>query len=119
MTAIRPPRTRAVATAVTFNLPERLDALTAEAVYAEVHRILKPGVRRLTLDAGGMAYISSRGVRALLRVREEMHRDGGVIVRNRRRLIDYHVCTPIRVWLNGSRLLRTRGGMSGRPSRLR
>ena len=80
MTAIRPPRTRAVATAVTFNLPERLDALTAEAVYAEVHRILKPGVRRLTLDAGGMAYISSRGVRALLRVREEMHRDGGVIV---------------------------------------
>jgi anti-anti-sigma factor len=76
MTAERHHPTRAV----TFSLPERLDALTADGVYMEIHRIWKGGSHRLILDAGAMAYISSRGIRALLRMRKDVRRDGGVLV---------------------------------------
>jgi anti-anti-sigma factor len=67
-------------TAVNFSLPKRLDALTADAVYMEVRRILSRGAQRLTLDAGAMAYISSKGIRTLVRLREELRRDGGVLI---------------------------------------
>ena len=67
-------------TAVSFCLPKRLDALTADSVHTEVRRILSRGARRLTLDAGAMAYISSKGIRTLLRLREELHRNGGVLI---------------------------------------
>jgi anti-anti-sigma factor len=68
------------ATAVNFHLPKRLDALTADGVYLEVRRILSRGAQRLTLDAGAMVYVSSKGIRTLLRLREELHRDDGVLI---------------------------------------
>lgn len=52
-----------------FTLPERLDALTADSVYADVEKCLDAGTRHLTLDAGAMTYLSSKGVRVLVRTR--------------------------------------------------
>jgi anti-anti-sigma regulatory factor len=60
MKADRHPAAQAQA----LTLPARLDALTAEGVYADVEKILAGGIRHLTLDAGAMAYLSSKNALA-------------------------------------------------------
>jgi anti-anti-sigma factor len=62
-----------------FVLPERLDALTADGVYADVEKISNGGIPYLTLDAGAMAYLSSKGVRVLLRMRARFQKQGAVL----------------------------------------
>lgn len=64
----------------TVALPERLDALTAEAVYAEIHKRLDARTTRLGLDASAMTYISSKGIRTLLRIRTDLNQHGGTLV---------------------------------------
>ncbi|MDJ0781583.1 MAG: STAS domain-containing protein [Desulfosarcinaceae bacterium] len=65
------------AAAVRLALPERLDALTAMAVYDHYRQFIDSGACCLTLDAGAMAYISSKGIRSLLRLRRACHAAGG------------------------------------------
>jgi anti-anti-sigma factor len=75
MKADRHPTAQAQA----FTLPERLDALTADGVYADIERMLEGGIRHLTLDAGAMAYLSSKGVRVLVRMRAAFQNQGAVL----------------------------------------
>ncbi|MEJ2639496.1 MAG: STAS domain-containing protein [Desulfosarcinaceae bacterium] len=75
MNAARHP----TAPAHVFTLPERLDALTADDVYKDVEKHLDAGTRHLTLDAGAMAYLSSKGVRMLLRMRKVFQKQGTVL----------------------------------------
>jgi anti-anti-sigma factor len=67
------------APAQVFTLPERLDALTADDVYKDVEKYLDAGTRHLTLDAGAMAYLSSKGVRMLLRMRRVFQNQDAVL----------------------------------------
>jgi anti-anti-sigma factor len=67
------------AAAPVFTLPERLDALTADSVYAEVEERLAAGISHLTLDAGAMTYLSSKGVRILLKMRKVFQKQGAVL----------------------------------------
>lgn len=62
------------------DLPERLDALTAEAAYWTIHKGLLGRHPRLRLDATPMAYISSQGVGTLARIRNDIQRRGGIFV---------------------------------------
>lgn len=62
-----------------FTLPERLDALTADRVYEDVEKFLNTGIRHLTLDAGATAYLSSPGIRMLLRIRKVLQKQDAAL----------------------------------------
>ena len=66
---------------LTLSLTGRLDTTTAP----ELERALKEnlgGVKRLTLDLGGLVYLSSAGLRVILAAQKQMNRQGGLVVRN-------------------------------------
>ena len=59
----------------TILLQGRLDTMTAPQLEAELRQTI-PGLRALTLDFGGLDYLSSAGLRVLLAAQKSMNRQG-------------------------------------------
>lgn len=66
---------------LTLALEGRLDTTTAPDLERTVKESLD-GVTALTLDLGGLAYLSSAGLRVLLSAQKQMNKQGKMIVRN-------------------------------------
>lgn len=68
-------------TNLTLSLEGRLDTVTASELEAEIEA-LPDGVESLTLDLKTLEYISSAGLRVLLRAQKAMSAKGGMQVKN-------------------------------------
>lgn len=68
-------------TNLTLSLEGRLDTVTAPELEAEIEA-LPDGVESLTLDLKTLEYISSAGLRVLLRAQKAMSAKGGMRVKN-------------------------------------
>ena len=71
---------------LTLALEGRLDTSTAPQLEAELNASLN-GVKDLTLDMAGLAYLSSAGLRVVLAAQKRMNRQGHMTVT--------HVCDDI------------------------
>ena len=67
--------------ALTIYLSGRLDAVTAFQLDKELNASLN-GVDNLTLDLADLEYISSAGLRVLLKTQKRMDRQGSMQIRN-------------------------------------
>lgn len=68
-------------TSLTLALEGRLDTTTAPQLEAELRQALD-GITQLTMDLGGLAYISSAGLRVLLFAQKQMNKQGEMKVTN-------------------------------------
>ena len=59
----------------------RLDTMTSPQLDAELDNSLR-GVRELGFDFAGLDYISSAGLRVLLKAQKAMNRQGSMVIRN-------------------------------------
>ena len=59
----------------------RLDTMTSPQLDAELDNSIK-GVSDLVFDFAGLDYISSAGLRVLLKAQKVMNRQGSVVIRN-------------------------------------
>ena len=59
----------------------RLDTMTSPQLDAELDNSLK-GVSALVFDFAGLDYISSAGLRVLLKAQKAMNRQGSMVIRN-------------------------------------
>lgn len=66
---------------LTVALEGRLDTTTAPQLEAELRQSLD-GITQLTMDLGGLAYISSAGLRVLLFAQKQMNKQGEMKVTN-------------------------------------
>ena len=66
---------------LTVALEGRLDTTTAPQLEAELRQSLD-GITQLTMDLGGLAYISSAGLRVLLFAQKQMNKQGEMKVMN-------------------------------------
>ncbi|MDD4868943.1 MAG: STAS domain-containing protein [Kiritimatiellae bacterium] len=64
-------------------LEGRLDSITSPDAEKQLMAILDKGARKLLLDASGIVYISSAGLRVLLTVTKKINSLGGKIVLSR------------------------------------
>ena len=65
---------------LTLNLQGRLDTTTAPQLEGELGAL--DGVKNLVLDFEGLEYISSAGLRVLLKAQKQMNSQGGMVIRN-------------------------------------
>ena len=68
-------------TELTLSLEGRLDTTTAPQLEAELRSGLE-GVQALTIDMGKLVYISSAGLRVLLKAQKVMNKQGKMTVKN-------------------------------------
>ena len=68
-------------TKLTLKLDGRLDTTTAPMLEDEIKASIA-GVQKLELDFGGLAYLSSAGLRVLLGAQKIMNLQGKMIIRN-------------------------------------
>ncbi len=68
-------------TSLTITLEGRLDTNTAPLLEAELKQSLN-GIIELTFDFGGLADISSAGLRVLLAAQKVMNRQGSMLLKN-------------------------------------
>lgn len=68
-------------TKLTLKLDGRLDTTTAPMLEDEIKASIA-GVQTLELDFGGLAYLSSAGLRVLLGAQKIMNQQGKMIIRN-------------------------------------
>lgn len=68
-------------TALTLYLTGRLDTITAPQLEQYLQGILD-GVQELVLDFANLAYLSSAGLRVLLKIRKQMDHRGNLVVRH-------------------------------------
>ena len=68
-------------TKLTLKLDGRLDTTTAPMLEDEITASIA-GVQKLELDFGGLAYLSSAGLRVLLGAQKIMNQQGKMIIRN-------------------------------------
>ncbi len=66
---------------LTVTLAGRLDTNTAPLLEAELKQSLN-GITVLVFDFGGLAYISSAGLRVLLAAQKVMNRQGNMVLKN-------------------------------------
>ena len=67
--------------ALTFALKGRLDTTTAPQLEAELNSSIS-GVKTLAFDMAELAYISSAGLRVLLKAQKTMNKQGSMSIRN-------------------------------------
>ena len=67
--------------ALTVALEGRLDTTTAPELDAALRESLD-GVTDLTLEMGGLAYLSSAGLRVLLSAQKQMNKQGKMVLKN-------------------------------------
>lgn len=65
---------------VILRLEGKLDAATGPELEASVDRMLAAGSPRMVLDGAGLAYVSSAGLRSILRSAKRAASDGGALV---------------------------------------
>lgn len=65
---------------LTVAVEGRLDTTTAPKLEKELRASIA-GIKKLIFDLGGLAYISSAGLRTLLSAQKKMNRQGEMIVR--------------------------------------
>ena len=70
-------RREGAAGAAELEVSGRLDAYWADHLAAAIEESVQAGGHRLRLDMGGVAYMSSAGIRVLLRVRKQLQALGG------------------------------------------
>jgi anti-anti-sigma factor len=63
-----------------FALKGRLDAVSASSVRNQLQERIDQGERRFSVDAAGLTYISSSGLRLLLQVAKQLEERSGRIV---------------------------------------
>ena len=68
---------RAEGSSVVVSLSGRLDGISAPKLEARVAAIVDRGDVRIALDCGGMSYVSSAGLRALLVCARKCQQGGG------------------------------------------
>ena len=68
-------------TELTIALEGRLDTITSHQLEAELRKSID-GVDRLVFDMANLEYISSAGLRVLLKAHKVMNRQGNMMVRN-------------------------------------
>lgn len=68
-------------TKLTLKLDGRLDTTTAPMLEDEIKASIA-GVQKLELDFGGLAYLSSAGLRVLLGAQKIMNQQGKMVIRN-------------------------------------
>ena len=66
---------------LTVSLEERLDTTTAPQLEAELSNSLN-GVKKLIIDIEKLVYVSSAGLRVLLKAQKTMNKQGSMEVRN-------------------------------------
>ena len=71
----------AAADSLTFTLDGRLDTTTAPQLEAELNASLE-GVKALVFDMEKLAYVSSAGLRVLLKAQKTMNKQGSMTIRN-------------------------------------
>lgn len=54
-----------------------LDNRTADDFFSQIDGLVEGGINRIVVDCGGLTYLSSAGLAALLRVHSRMRRHGG------------------------------------------
>ncbi len=69
------------ATELVISLDGRLDTSTAPQLEAELKNALE-GVKTLIIDMANLVYISSAGLRVLLKAQKVMNKQGGMTVKN-------------------------------------
>lgn len=67
--------------AVNLALEGRLDTTTAPQLEAELNSFMS-GVKSLTFDMSKLAYISSAGLRVLLKAQKAMNKQGTMVIQN-------------------------------------
>ena len=67
--------------ALTLALEGRLDTTTAPQLEAELNAFM-PSVKTLVFDMSKLAYISSAGLRVLLKAQKTMNKQGTMTIRN-------------------------------------
>lgn len=73
-------------TALTLYLTGRLDTITAPQLEQYLQGAMD-GVQELVLDFAGLVYLSSAGLRVLLKIRKQMDRRGNLVVRHPNEMI--------------------------------
>lgn len=63
----------------TLRVTGELDAATAPEFDAAIGPLLAGGVTDITIDVAGLAFLDSSGLRSLVRAREQLLPDGGVV----------------------------------------
>lgn len=73
-------------TALTLYLTGRLDTITAPQLEQYLQGVMD-GVQELVLDFAGLVYLSSAGLRVLLKIRKQMDNRGNLVVRHPNEMI--------------------------------
>lgn len=73
-------------TALTLYLTGRLDTITAPQLEQYLQGVMD-GVQELVLDFAGLVYLSSAGLRVLLKIRKQMDHRGNLVVRHPNEMI--------------------------------
>jgi len=60
-----------------FEVAGRVDSVNANEFGAALDQAIKDGKRNLVLDLGGVEYMSSAGLREMVRVLKQVRREGG------------------------------------------
>ena len=66
---------------LTIALDGRLDTTTSPQLEAEITNSLS-GVKNLAIDMGKLVYVSSAGLRVLLKAQKIMNKQGSMVIRN-------------------------------------
>ena len=72
----------AASDSLTLALDGRLDTTTAPQLEAELNASMTAGVKSLVFDMEKLAYISSAGLRVLLKAQKTMNKQGSMSIRN-------------------------------------
>lgn len=69
-------------TEITLTLDKKLSAVTADELEKKLSEILLPNVKKFTVDMKKLAYVSSAGLRVLLKAQKLMNKQGSMNVTN-------------------------------------
>ena len=58
----------------------RIDASTAPQLEEELNNMIQQGEENILLNLAGVSYISSGGLRVLLKINKELHKNGGNLI---------------------------------------
>ena len=66
--------------AVVLSVDGRIDASTAPQLEEELSNMIQQGEENILLNLAGVSYISSGGLRVLLKTNKELHKNGGNLI---------------------------------------